>query len=163
MSDIFSTLQVLNRDEYHSSVMLTDEEAMFQHKYKWMFPAAEKERTDNPDLKAGSVLHVLDLEHQLIFSRVISLCWADEQDAVHIWVADVDHLGVNRLTILVPGCDRAWLTLEDTEIIHCSGWKDKYLRFSWRNVMFTPLRWLMTQTLKSKKITKMMPQNQFYT
>lgn len=42
---------------------------------------------------------------------MLSLCWADEEDAVHVGVAHVDRLGVNGLTILVPGGNRAWLTL----------------------------------------------------
>lgn len=67
--------------------------------------------TNDSDFNGGSVLHVLDLQHQLIFPRVLPLCRADEEDAVHVRVTDIDHLGVNGLTILVPGCNRAWFTL----------------------------------------------------
>lgn len=74
--------------------------------------------TNNPDVNGGSVLHVLNLEHQVVYAGVLSLRWADEEDAVHVWVADVDHLGVDGLTVLVPGCDRAWFTLRETRIIY---------------------------------------------
>lgn len=46
---------------------------------------------------------------------MLSLCRADEQNAVHIGVAHVDCLGVDGLTILEPGCNRAWLTLLETK------------------------------------------------
>lgn len=74
--------------------------------------------TNDRDFKACSVLHVLNLQHQLIFSRVVSLCRANEEDAVHIGVTDVNHLGVDGLTILVPGCNRARFALLGGGRIH---------------------------------------------
>lgn len=86
-------------------------------------------RTDNPDVDVGSVLQVLNLENQLVCSWVLSLCWADEEDCVHVWVTDVDHLGVQGLAVFVPGGDRAWLTLWECmreQLMRLKLWWDTY-------------------------------------
>lgn len=58
--------------------------------------------TYNLDLDGGSVLHVLDLDGECVFSWVFSGGAPDEQDGVHLSGADVNQFWVQRTVILKP-------------------------------------------------------------
>jgi len=68
--------------------------------------------TYNLDVYVSAVRHVLNLNIQSVFSRVASLCRADEYDGVHLTSTSSHAFVLQENTVFEPGHNRARLSLE---------------------------------------------------
>lgn len=67
--------------------------------------------TYNLDLDGDTVLHVLNLDRQRVFSRVFPSGASDEQDGVHVAGADVHQFRIQRSVVFKPGHNRTRFSL----------------------------------------------------
>lgn len=67
--------------------------------------------TYNLDTDGGGVLTVLNLDFNLVFTRVMPLSRSDEQDGVGLTVSDANLFWIDRLPVFQPGDQRARFSL----------------------------------------------------